>query len=136
MVYVIVYRGEDIELFGEKGDLTAGSYIVVRSQNETDSNILITDAYIKAHCWNTHLEFEYVNISGDTRALPIPNADKATDQYARTAAIQGYVGRLHELGDLQLWMEHGYASGDGNVFDESFMAGSQSGPQCRAHSLR
>ena len=32
MVYVIVYRGEDIELFGEKGDLTAGSYIVVRSQ--------------------------------------------------------------------------------------------------------
>ena len=121
MVYVIVYRGEDIELFGEKGDLTAGSYIVVRSQNETDSNILITDAYIKAHFWNTHLEFEYVNISGDTRALPIPNADKATDQYARTAAIQGYVGRLgYELGDLELWMEHGYASGDGNVFDESF----------------
>ena len=121
MVYVIVYRGEDIELAGEKGDLTAGSYIVVRSQDETDSSVVITDAYIKAHFWNTHLEFEYVNISGDTRALPIPNADKSSDQYARTASINGYVGRLgYELGDLELWMEHGYASGDANVFDEDF----------------
>lgn len=121
MVYVIVYRGEDIEIAGEQGDLTAGSYIVVRSQNETSSNVIISDAYIKAHFWNTHLEFEYVNISGDTRALPIPNADKSSDQYARRASINGYVGRLgYELGDLQLWMEHGYASGDENVFDEKF----------------
>ena len=41
MVYVIVYRRRGYRLFGEKGDLTAGSHIVVRSQNETDSNILI-----------------------------------------------------------------------------------------------
>ena len=121
VVYVVIYKGNDTELFGEKGDLIAGSYVANRIQESTSSSVWIADAYIKANFFNTHLEFEIANILGDTRALTIPNINRDSDQYARQANILGYAGRIgYELGPLQLWMEHGHASGDGDIFDENF----------------
>lgn len=121
MVYVVLYKGNDIELFGEKGDLIAGSYVANRIQQSTSSSVWIADAYVKANFFRTHLEFEIANIIGDTRALTIPNVSVAEDQYARQANILGYAGRLgYELGPVELWMEHGHASGDGDIFDQNF----------------
>lgn len=120
-VYVILYRGKDIELFGEKGDLTAGSYVANRLQGETDSGVWIADAYAKADFFGAHLEFEYVRIAGNTRALVIPNPDVADDPYLREADITGAVGRAgYDIGPLGIWLESGLASGDGNVFDRRF----------------
>lgn len=121
VVYVVIYRGEDLEWFGQKGDFTAGSYVASRFQGETDSTVWISDAYVKADFLNAHLEFEFVHIAGNTRALLIPNPEVEVDPYNREASITGYVGRLgYDLADVGLWMEYGYASGDGNVFDNRF----------------
>ena len=62
-------RANDTEL-----GLTAGFYGVNRRQKETDSNILIVDAYAKSEVANTYFEGEAYHIGGTSRAITLPNA--------------------------------------------------------------
>lgn len=123
MVYVVRYAGEGIKLPGDQiGDLTAGMYVVNRVQGETESDVLILDAYLKAEVAGAFLEGEILNIRGDTRAIAIQagGADLEDPLYKR-ADIWGYVvrgGYQRELWTVGL--EHGYASGDDDVSDQLF----------------
>jgi hypothetical protein len=104
------------------GDITAGAYMVNRKQEETSSNVLILDAYLKAEVAGAFVEGEVLHVGGDTRAITLQNGDPdAEDPLYKKADIWGYVVR----GGYQkeLWtvgMEHGYASGDNSVTDERF----------------
>ena len=121
IVYVLIYRGEDVVILGEKGELTTGAYVVQRSQAETDSDVLIADFYWHSKFAGLTLDFEAVKISGQTRALPIPNTASSTDPFLRDANMFGYVARAgYELSGFELWFEHGFASGDDYLFDDEF----------------
>lgn len=121
MVYVLVYRGEDIKFSPTlTGDLTAGFYIVNRVQAETDSNVLIVDGYIKEEIANTYAEAEVLTIQGDTRAITLAS-ESVDDPLGKNANIWGYVLRAGYQD--QKWtalMEHGYASGDDQPTDADF----------------
>ena len=41
-----IYKGENIDLFGSKGDLTIGLYGINRNQVESNSDVWIYDAYL------------------------------------------------------------------------------------------
>jgi hypothetical protein len=125
MIYVAVYRGEDVDLFGKPGDLTAGLYVVNRVQDETQSNVLITDAYLKFLRAGLYLEGEVLHIGGDTDAIALAGAydpfSELPNPLHKTADIWGYVGRAGYVKDLySIIFETGYASGDDNVADEDF----------------
>ncbi|MFT4624753.1 MAG: hypothetical protein ACI8PZ_003413 [Myxococcota bacterium] len=120
MIYVLVYRGEDVNLLGTNGDLTAGAWVVHRTQPETESSVLIIDAYWKSLWRSVLVEFEGISIRGDTRAILLPSSE-GKDPLAKTANIAGYVGRAGV--DRASWsavLETGYASGDDNVADKDF----------------
>lgn len=121
MVYVLMYRGEDLK-FGKSlvGDLTAGVYIVNRVQSETDSDVVIIDAYVKEEIANTYFEAEALTIQGGTRAITLASGN-AEDPLGKEAAIWGYVLRGgYQDQRWSLLMEHGYASGDETPTDENF----------------
>jgi hypothetical protein len=119
MIFVLVYRGEDVSLFGTEGDLTAGAWVVQRTQPETESSVLIVDAYWKSLWRSVLLEFEGISIRGDTRALTLPSSGR--DPLAKKANIAGYVGRAGvKRTDWSVVFETGYASGDDNVADQDF----------------
>lgn len=124
MVFVVVYRGEKKHYLGGVGDLTAGTYVVHRTQRETDSDVWIADAYINAKNRGVHFEFEGLTIQGTTRAIALPGAIDPTgegDPLFKKANIVGYTGRLgYEQKGWAVTMEHGYASGDDNVADAKF----------------
>jgi hypothetical protein len=122
MIYVIIYRGEDVNYFGGQGDLTAGAYVIHRIQRETDSNVIIADAYLDAKVHGVHVEFEGVTIQGKTRAIALRGGDPSLDDpLAKRANIWGYVARAgYEQPGWKALMESGYASGDDNVADENF----------------
>ena len=123
-VYLMIYRGEDVNLLGKKGDLTAGAYAVNRVQKESGSNLLITDAYVMLDRKPFSFEFEGVRISGKTAALALPGAinfDPDASPLEKEIAIYGYATRLGwESGVTKLEFEHGYSSGDDNVADAKF----------------
>lgn len=121
LVYVLVYRGEDLK-FGPNvtGDLTAGVYVVNRIQEETDSNVIIVDAYAKEEIANTYFEGEVLTIQGDTRAITLASSDPE-DPLGKTANIWGYVVRGgYQDARFTVLMEHGYASGDAKPTDADF----------------
>jgi hypothetical protein len=125
MVYVLVYRGENVKYLGGTGDLTAGTYAVNRIQRETNTNLWILDAYLKAKVHGVYAEFEGYVIRGETSAIALPGAYDPTgtgaDPLYKQAAIGSYVGRLgYVQPSWKVMMEHGYASGDQNVADERF----------------
>ncbi|MBT3221892.1 MAG: hypothetical protein HN348_22690, partial [Proteobacteria bacterium] len=124
MIYVIVYRGEDIKYFGGVGDLIGGTYVVHRTQKETDSNVVIIDAYLNALIHGVALEFEGIHIRGKTRGIALPGSYSPTgdgDPLAKKANIWGYVVRGgYKQPHWNVMFEHGYASGDANVADEDF----------------
>ncbi|NCG18824.1 MAG: hypothetical protein GWP91_07410 [Rhodobacterales bacterium] len=123
MVYVLAYRGEDVNYLGGTNDLTIGTWVVDRKQAETDSSVLIVDAYIKAKAHNVFLEFEGIRITGDTRAIALQGSIDPTnpDPLAKKANIWGYVGRTgYEKPSYKVSFEHGYASGDDNAADGDF----------------
>ena len=125
MIYVAIYRGEGVNLFGTTGDLTAGTYVVNRIQRETDSKVWIADAYLKSRWRSLALEFEGLTIMGDTSAIALPGSydpsDDSADPLAKTAGIWGYVARAgYVRSDWSAWMEHGFASGDDYVADKDF----------------
>jgi len=124
-LYVIIYRGEDLAWMGGTGDLTAGAYVVHRLQQETDSNVLILDAYLNTNFKGFFAEAEGVIIVGKTKALALPGvydpSGSVDDPLAKQALIGGYVVRLgYETPRFRVLLEQGMASGDNNVADENF----------------
>jgi hypothetical protein len=124
MIYVLIYRGEDVDYFGGTGDLTAGFYAINRTQRETDSNVVILDAYLDAKVHGVVAQFEGVHIRGKTRGVALPGSFDPSgdgDPLAKTASITGYVARAgYEQAAWSVLGEAGYASGDNNVADEDF----------------
>jgi len=124
MVYVLVYRGEKVRYFGGTGDLTAGVWAVHRKQQETDSNVLIVDAYVSSKVHGTIVEFEGISIGGTSRAIALPGSTNETgkgDPLTKEVGIAGYVARVgYEKPGWKLLFEHGYASGDDAVADREF----------------
>jgi hypothetical protein len=125
MIYVLVYRGEGIDLGGHKADLTAGVYAVNRKQVETGSNVLIADAYLKFERRGIYAEAEALMIRGETSAIALPGAydpfGELQDPLYKEADITGYVGRLgYQRERWTAMFETGYASGDDNVADAAF----------------
>jgi hypothetical protein len=125
MVYVLLWKEEDATFWGSKGDRSFGTYVVTRSQEETNSKVLIADVYGKLLWRGVYLEGEVLNIRGRTDAIALRGAydpyGDLTNPLYKEANIWGYVGRAgyqHELGSAIF--ETGYASGDGNVADSDF----------------
>ena len=124
MVYVLVYRGEKVRYFGGTGDLTAGVWAVHRKQQETDSNVLIVDAYVSSKVHGTIVEFEGISIGGTSRAIALPGSTNESgkgDPLTKDVGIAGYVARLgYEQPGFKVLFEHGFASGDEAVADREF----------------
>ena len=120
MVYALIYRGQGINLFGRKGDLTAGSYVIHRLQQETDSNVAVVDFYLDGQVSGFGVQFEGVGILGNTRALKLPDSTQE-DPLAKKASIYGYAARLY-YGQPQwkVLLESGLATGDNQVNDAAF----------------
>ncbi len=124
-LFVLRYGGDDLPwLDGGKGDLAAGTYLVHRAQEETDSGVWVIDLYAKLDAWHFRFEAEGVMISGDTAAIALPgsiNTDPNADPLQKTSGIKGYVARLGYGGErARIQLENGYASGDENVADADF----------------
>ena len=124
MVYVLVYRGEKVRYFGGTGDLTAGVWAVHRKQRETDSNVLIVDAYVSSKVHGTIVEFEGISIGGTSRAIALPGSTNESgkgDPLTKKVGIAGYVARVgYEQPGWKLLFETGFASGDEAVTDKNF----------------
>jgi len=122
LIFVLIYRGEDIRYLGAEGDLTAGTYVVYRTQDETESEVLVLDGFLHAQWRGVLAEGEVLHIGGTTRAIALPGAIGTTeDPLYKTADIWGYVARLgYQQPGWKAVLEHGYASGDPNVADADF----------------
>lgn len=120
MVYALIYRGKNIRYFGGVGDLTAGAYLIHRTQKETESNVVVGDIYLDGRVHGVQLQFEGVGIWGRTRALALPDRN-AEDPLRKRASLYSYVARLsYEQPYWKILMESGFASGDEQVNDELF----------------
>lgn len=120
MVYVLIYRGDGVKLGNTVGDVTAGVYAVNRRQQETDSNVLILDAYTKVEVAKILLEGEVLHIGGETRAITLASDDPEDPLYKK-ADIWGYVARGGYQDEVfTALLEHGYASGDSTPTDADF----------------
>ena len=120
MIYALIYKGDDIKLFGQPSDLHLGVYTVNRSQQETDSNIWIVDAYGHLMLNGFLLEGEVLNISGHTHAIKLPDGESKNPLY-KDVDIWGYVVRTgYTQPSYSAIFETGYASGDDNVSDAKF----------------
>ena len=125
MVYVAMYKGEDIDMFGSTGDFTLGAYVIDRRHVESDSRVNIYDAYMKFLYKGIYLEGEVVNIRGQTSGLALPgtydpNSELDNPLYKEAniwgwAARAGYKRRAYEL-----MFDAGFSSGDENVADKNF----------------
>lgn len=125
MVYVLTYRGEGVALpNGTVGDLIGGVYAVNRIQQETDSNILIMDAYAKVEVSKFYFEGEALTIQGKTSAIALAgaeNTEEGASPLYKEANIWGYVLRSgYQSHKFSAIFEHGYASGDDNIADANF----------------
>lgn len=125
MIYALIYKGEDIQLMGRTSDLTMGVYTVHRTQAETDSNILIMDAYGRMLWGGFLLEGEVLNIRGTSSAIALPGAfdpfGELENPLEKEVDIWGYVARAGlESSGYSAIFETGYASGDDNVIDDKF----------------
>ena len=122
MLYVLIYRGEDITLMGAPADLTLGAYGVNRRQVETDSNIWIYDGYARLSRSWLYAETEWLTIRGQSRAIVLAGGDPEDPLY-KEPAIWGGVGRLGYQSKVRdFTFEWGYASGDDNLQDADFTA--------------
>jgi hypothetical protein len=122
---VLIYKGEGLSWRGEVADLTIGAYGIIREQAETESTAIILDGYAKLS-WKKFLaEAEVLHIGGNSSAITLDGAydpyGDLTDPLYKDVDILGYVARVgRQTQNLDLVMEHGYASGDDNVADEVF----------------
>ncbi len=121
MVYVVAYRGEGVRYLGGTGDLTAGAWIVSRSQRETESDVLILDGYFKSFVHRVLLEGEIIRISGESSALTLPYSGQPNDPLRKDIAILGGAARLgYVTNGWKAIVEVGSASGDDDIADDRF----------------
>ncbi len=125
MVYVLLYKGEGTQLSKTlTGDITAGLYGVNRVQKETDSNVLIVDAYAKEEIANTYFEGEAYHIGGTSRAITLAGVydpSGTADPLLKDVDIWGYIARAgYQNETFTGYLETGYASGDDKAADEKF----------------
>ncbi len=125
MVYVLLYKGDNQKLTKNlDGDINAGVYVVNRRQKETDSNILIADAYGKEVIANTYFEGEAYHIGGTSRAITLAGVydpSGTADPLLKDVDIWGYVARAGYTSEpVTAYLETGYASGDDKAADEKF----------------
>lgn len=121
-VVLAIYKGENIDLAGSKADLTIGAYGINRNQKETDSNVMIYDAYLYFLYRNMYLEGEVLNIRGSSRAIPLLSSNEEDPLY-KDVNIWGYAAKGgYKTNDFSFVFETGYASGDEDVTDDYFTA--------------
>ena len=130
-VFVVLYKAEDKNIGKAKGgkrnkaDISLGSYVVSRHQEETHSDVLIADLYGKFLYRGIYLEGEALNIRGRTSGITLrgsydPYGELSNPLY-KEADIWGYVGRAgYKKESYSAIFETGYASGDENVADQQF----------------
>ncbi len=125
LIYVLIYRGEGLELSGHLLDLTAGAYAINRRQVETSSNVWIFDAYLNASYRKFFLVGEALTIRGSTEGITLAgavNRDSEASPLYKQAQIWGAVGRFgYETPDATAQLEVGLAAGDPNIADELLM---------------
>jgi len=120
MIYALIYKADEIQLFGQTSDLHLGVYTVNRAQQETDSNIWIVDAYGRLMVGGVLLEGEVLNISGESNAIKLPGGGGKNPLH-KDVDIWGYVVRAgYEQPGYSAIFETGYASGDDDVSDGKF----------------
>jgi hypothetical protein len=123
-VVLAIYKGDNINLLGSKGDLTLGVYGINRIQTETNSDVLIVDAYVNFLWRKLYLESEVLNITGQSAAIALPgviNTEEGADPLTKEVDIWGYAARAgYKTPNLTAYFETGYASGDNNAADELF----------------
>jgi hypothetical protein len=125
MVYLALYKGENVDLFGAVGDLTIGAYVIDRKHVESDSRVGIYDAYFKFLRKGLYLESEVVNIRGKSSGLALPGtydpASKLPNPLYKDIDIWGWLARAgYQRPAYTLMMESGFSSGDDNVADSQF----------------
>ncbi|MEC8194401.1 MAG: hypothetical protein VX127_16815 [Myxococcota bacterium] len=125
MIYALIYRGEGVSLAGRSSDLTLGVYTVHRTQDETNSDVWILDAYGHLLWGSLLMEGEVLNIRGTSSAIALPGAfdpnSELDNPLQKDVDIWGYVARLgYETASSSAIFETGYASGDENVIDDRF----------------
>ena len=119
-LYVLLYRGENLEIAGDPASLNAGVYVVNRLHEETNSQVFIYDGYAQFAWRNLLLEGEALSIQGQTEGIALPSADPE-NPLAKEANIFGAVGRIgYQSPTLQAIFEAGLASGDDDPGDEVF----------------
>lgn len=119
MVYALIYKGEKLD-FMKGGHLTAGTYVINRLQEETDSNVVIADLFVDAASQGVQLELEAVSIFGKTRGIVLPDSSQR-DPLKKEAQILGYASRLSYGTDTwRVLAETGFAAGDDQVNDGQF----------------
>lgn len=125
MVYLAIYKGEDIPMFGSVGDFTLGTYVIDRRHIESDSHVMIADAYMKFLHRGIYLEGEVVNIRGRTSGLALPgtydpNSTLSNPLY-KDANIWGWAARGgYKRRAYSLLFDAGFSGGDENVADKDF----------------
>jgi len=112
-----------VEYLGGRGDLTAGTYIVHRKQQETESNVVVADLWLDAEVHGAIVEFEGIHIFGTTQGITLPGSfdENANDPLLKTANIWGYAANVgYGQTGWKVMLEQGYASGDDRVTDNDF----------------
>jgi len=125
MVYLAIYKGENIPMFGSSGDFTLGSYVIDRKHVESKSRIMIADVYAKFLFQGIYLEGEVVNIRGTTSGLALPGtydpASALDNPLYKDVDIWGWAARAgYKRQAYTLMFDAGYSSGDDNVADKNF----------------
>jgi hypothetical protein len=115
-------RGSGARLYlGGRGDLSVGGYAIHRLQRETNSDVWIVDGYLEADVHNISVAFEGIGIVGNSSALTLPDRSLEGDVLAKSVSIGSYVARLgYSLGEADLRLETGFASGDDDPSDQKF----------------
>jgi hypothetical protein len=129
LVLVLSYANPKLHLVRPDDQLTLGTYIVLRSQNQsftkvpqeddpkdTGTFVGIYDVYLKARIWRAYAEGEFVAIIGDTTGgVPLPpNSKKQIRLYGGVGRV-GYVSPFFDF-----IVESGYASGTSDLEGEKF----------------
>jgi len=125
MVYLAIYRGEDVKMFGSTGDFTLGAYVIDRQHVESDSRVQIYDAYLKFLWKGIYLEGEAVHIRGKSSGLALPGtydpASELPNPLYKDINIWGWAGRTGYIKpEWQGIFEAGFSGGDDNVADSKF----------------
>jgi len=125
MVYLAIFRGEDIPMFGSRGDFTLGAYAIDRQHVESNSRVLISDIYSKFLWKGIYFEGEVLNIRGHSAGLALPGtydpSSKLPNPLYKDVNIWGWVGRAGYIRPAYGFVfEGGFSGGDQNVADSQF----------------